>query len=1251
MFLPRITIMRFGRNAGFSLQPKSNHLTGATPWLQRERFGSSVASPHRRRRNMGFPAFWFLAAILWLGFALHSTAANNDFPAVAAILQEHCLDCHAAQDPENNLVLESFATLMKGGEHGPAIVPSQSEASLLVKYVEGKIEKNGRKRFMPPGKRKKLAPDEIAVIKAWIDAGAPPPPAGFVAAKPVEVPKIEPKVPPRRPINALAFAPSRKWLAAARYGEVEIISTETRLPLRSLMGHRGNVNGLVFSADGSVLFAASGEPAQAGEVRQWNVADGKLVHVFEGHADAIYSIALSPDGTTLATGSYDQKIKLWDIASGKEVRTLSGHNGAIFGLAFRPDGKILASASADRTVKLWDPATGERRDTLSQALKELFCVAFSKDGKRLFAAGADNRIRLWEISESAAANPLLETKFGHEGSILNLALSQDGKSLLSTADDTTVKIWDATTLQEKVVLEKQRDWAPALAFLEGDSAVVVGRADGSLEFYQTKDGKSAPLPKPELVRTEPRGFQRGAAAKLKLIGKHLSGLTSLEWQDARIKGELISASGSSDAAWIQVTASEGLPRGFYELSVKGPGGQSDKLKVYVDDLPQALASRESEEPVVLGALPRTFWGSFDKLGHTDTLKFSAKAGETIVFDVAAKSIGSKANVVLDVLDSSGRELRGEIGREEISEPALAVRIPMDGEYSARLHDLTLSASESHFYRVSIGQFPFVTGFFPLSVKSGGATEIELAGFNLASNSKLQVAPAQPGELPLPLNLEQFRAARDFKVMAGELPESLESEPNDSPGLANSMPAPGSMNGRLWRASAGSADEPDIDCFKFESKAGQNWIIETAAGQRGSPADTKVEILYPNGQPVEQVVLQAIRDSNVTFRGIDSNSADCRVENWQEMDLNEFLYLQGEIVKIFRMPQGPDSGFVFYTSGGKRRAYFDTTATAHALDELCYIVQPHPPGANIRPNGLPLFPIYFANDDSGDREIGADSRIHFTAPKAGTYVIRVSDSRGFGGPLFCYRLVAREAKPDFKVALKEPSPAVNRGSGRSFAVEAKRIDGFEGEIRIEILGLPAGLVVSTPLVIQAGHTEAKGTLFASMEAKAPAKEEIEKIKLTASAVVDGKPVRHDVNGFSEIKVLDPPPVLVRLDPGESISPDSQAVAAGNSPRTITIAPGQTVPAWLRVQRIGYDDLLTFTVENLPHGIIVDNIGLNGVLIPKGESERQIFITAEKWVPETERYCFAVENQAGRQTSRPVLLKVQARAAVAQTAKGE
>ncbi len=172
------------------------------------------------------------------------------------------------------------------------------------------------------------------------------------------------------------------------------------------------------------------------------------------------------------------------------------------------------------------------------------------------------------------------------------------------------------------------------------------------------------------------------------------------------------------------------------------------------------------------------------------------------------------------------------------------------------------------------------------------------------------------------------------------------------------------------------------------------------------------MLHGDGTPVRRLQLQAVRDSAITFRAVDSGDSEFRVENWQEMELNQYLYLQGEVCRIFRMPRGPDSGFVFYTTGGKRRDYFDTSGTAHALDEPCYIVEPHPPEEKLAPNGLPVFPVYYANDDDADRQLGTDSRLHFTAPADGYYLIRVTDNRGFGGDRFWYRLIVRRARPDF-----------------------------------------------------------------------------------------------------------------------------------------------------------------------------------------------------------------------------------------------
>jgi WD40 repeat protein len=1175
----------------------------------------------------------FLSSIgLCLGLfasALYGAAPTNDYSAVDAIFSQRCVECHESGEPEGKLVLESYGALMKGGESGAVIVPGKSGESLLAKLIEG-MEKDGKKKIMPPGKREKLKPDEIALIRAWIDAGAKPP----AEERPRElvVPKIAPKVAPRRSIHAVAYDPKSRLVAIGVPGEVELRSPDSRMTVRTLSGHRGHVNSLAFSADGKHLFAAAGEPGLFGEVRQWNVADGKLVRVFEGHKDALYCVALSPDGNTLATGSYDQKIKLWKVETGEEMRTLSGHNGCVFDLSFRPDGKILASASADRTVKLWDVASGERRDTLSQSLKELYTVAFAPDGKRLAAGGVDNRIRVWEISEKATetTNPLLHARFGHEGAILRIVFSSDGKLIASSADDRTVKVWEAGEVKERVAVEPQPDWAPGLAFVQETKGLAVGRLDGTLEFYETTSGKVLPPPKPDLVRAEPRGFQRGQEITVKLVGSNLLGVTELKLHHPKLKGELAAtAEQKPDSISVVLNAAADLPRGSYELSVKAPGGESGRLKIHVDDLPHVYESATVAKNIITG-LPVSAWGSLDKLGDSDEWEIPARGGETIVFDLAAKSLGSKANAVITLTDTHGKVLASNNDYDGV-DPLIAWNIPADGSYCLRVSDLMLGASADHFYRLSIGALPVVTGCYPISAQTNIETEVQLAGFNLPDKTTVKVTPAKPGDIEVPIDPDKFRPRRAFKLQAGDLPHILETEPNDTPQSATKISNPAVVNGRIW-----SKNGNDADLFSFDATADRKLLIKTAAAMRGSPVDTRLEILHSDGKPVERLLLQAVRNSAITFRAISSTQPEARVENWEEMELNELLYMQGEIAKILRMPQGPDSGFLFYANGGKRRTYFDTSATAHALDEVCYIVQPQASGTKLAANGLPVFPLPWANDDDSERKLGSDSRLYFTPPTNGAYLVRVTDTRGLTGDRCVYELLVREARPDFKVTLDGANPTVPAGSGQSFSVNVERIDDFQGEVKVDIAGLPPGFVASTPLVIESGHNEAKGTIFAYPDASAPEKTNAAATKITATAMINGKSVTKDVNHFGTITLGAKPKLFVSLEPyveGET------NVYSGTGIPELTIAPGQIIPAWLKIQRNGHKDLVTFQVENLPHGIIVDNIGLNGVLIPKDQNERQIFLTAAKWVQETDRLCYTIENQVGKQTSRPVLIKVR------------
>jgi hypothetical protein len=742
---------------------------------------------------------------------------------------------------------------------------------------------------------------------------------------------------------------------------------------------------------------------------------------------------------------------------------------------------------------------------------------------------------------------------------------------------------------------------------------------------------TAPAGVPAITRLEPRGVQRGVETRLKVVGSNLAGLTNVTFHGSKLTGALLPDAKAGEA-WLTVTAAPDLARGSYELSVKGPTGESVRVKLHVDDLRQAASPAKTE------TLPVSFWGTLEQPGKPVEFSFTGVAGQNLVCDLAAERLGSKAvNAMLTLLDERGRVLAVNRGFDGSSDALLVHRLAASGHYTVRVSDLQYMASPEHFFRVSVGELPVVTGVFPLAIPADKQSVIQLAGENLPAGTSVTVKAGAMGETTVPVDAEKFRARKEFKVLASATPELVESEPNDTPVNATSIQLPGAVNGRLSKAT-------DADLFRFDAKKGQRWVIETMAARRGSPADTKIEVLHTDGRPVERLWLQAVRDSSVTFRGIDSTNPDCRLVNWEEMELNQFVYLGGEVCRLFRAPRGPDAGFLFYNRGG-RLAYFDTSPVAHPLDEPAYIVEPHSPGTQFVPNGLPVFKLAYANDDDGERKLGTDSRVNFTPPADGSYLVRVTESKGFGGDRYAYRLVVREAKPDFTPTLTGANQSIPRGSGRNFTVKLDRADGFTGAVRVDVSGMPPGWFASSPLVVEAGHFEADGSIFASADAAEPNADAWKQVKLTATATVDGQAVTKPLNNFGTLKLAEAPKVFLSLQTSSSPLPAAAVSAIPTSIPEITIVPGTEVPAWLRVVRNGDTNLVDMDIENLPHGIIVSDIGLNGVQIAAGETERKIFLGCARWVPETDRLCHVINRSArqnageGKPTSSPVLIKVR------------
>jgi hypothetical protein len=605
-----------------------------------------------------------------------------------------------------------------------------------------------------------------------------------------------------------------------------------------------------------------------------------------------------------------------------------------------------------------------------------------------------------------------------------------------------------------------------------------------------------------------------------------------------------------------------------------------------------------------------------------------------VLDLAVAQIGSAAkSPTLEIIDANRTVLAVNRGLDSGSDPFLAWKAPADGDYVVLVSNTTMDGSANHAYRLTVGALPYVTAFSPLTARVGKETEVKLIGHHLGKNAVVKVTPEKEGRMPVALGNQAFRFRDRPALMVSGLPQVSEVEGNDDLAKAQVVSIPANINGLVAKAA-------DTDHFAFDAKKGQTWIIETNAAQAGSPADTKLEVLHPDGKPVARLLMQAVRDSYNNFRSVDANNPDIRLQNWEEMELNEYVWFNGDIMKIFRMPRGPDGGCFFYINDGKRRAYFDTSATSHSLDEPCYVVQPYPLGSSIAANGLPIFTLNYQNDDSGDRKIGRDSRLTFTAPADGRFVVKVTDTRGWGGERFVYSLAIREPKPDFSVKLAGMNPTVMPGASVGFSFRAERTDNFDDPIQIDISGLPAGYWATSPLIIEAGHDLISGSLHAMPDAKADA--DWSKLKITSK----GKAITHDAGTFGKVTLGAKPKFIIVMEPDLGGKAVMREIQDETQPLEITLVPGQTVKAWIRAVRQGNDGLINLDVHGLPHGVIVDDIGLNGVQIREKENERPIFFRAANWVADQDKLIHAAlssarneHDSAGLQTSFPMLMKIR------------
>ncbi len=371
---------------------------------------------------------------------------------IRPIFRENCAFCHNQDDKEAGLAVDNFAALMEGGSSGKVLVPGDVGGSRLWKLINHEEEP-----FMAPDEDK-LAADQLALIKKWIDGGvlenagskamvkkktslALAAPSGTGRPENPAMPEGLPKLPvvhAERPgaITAIASSPWAPVLAVAGQKQIVLYHSDTGELLGVLPFEEGIPYVLRFSRNGSLLLAGGGRGAHSGYavlydlktgrrltrvgdeldvvlaadinddqtrvalggpqriVRIYSTETGELLHSIKKHTDWIYAIRYSPDGVLLATADRSNGLFVWEADTAREYLNLRGHRGAVTDVAWRPDSNVLASASMDGTVKLWEMNEGKNVKSWNAHSGGVMCVNYTHDG-RIATAGRDKTAKAW----------------------------------------------------------------------------------------------------------------------------------------------------------------------------------------------------------------------------------------------------------------------------------------------------------------------------------------------------------------------------------------------------------------------------------------------------------------------------------------------------------------------------------------------------------------------------------------------------------------------------------------------------------------------------------------------------------------------------------------------------------------------------------------------------------------------------------------------------------------------------------------
>ena len=461
---------------------------------------------------------------------------------IEPIFFKRCTVCHSGNVKEGKLDISSYENLIKGGKAGEAVKPGKGEESILYKAMARTGNAQMRPRPMPPKGEEPCTPEELALVKLWIDEGAKAPtgirkrPEPVVFTPPASV----------KPVRALAVSPDKAVIATGRGNQIHMYDANTGAHIRTLVSpglktpdgkevkaaHLSIIESMCYSPDGKYLVSGSFR-----EITIWDAAKGDQIHKITGFAHNVVAMTFNLDGKLLGVAggepTVEGEVKVFEVPSWKVVFDLkNGHSDTVYGLAFSPPVEVplpgqktpdpkdknppklktvtmnlLATCSADKFVKVWNLADSKFVKSFEGHTHHVLDVGWSADGKLLASAGGDNTVKVWDFDKGEQAR----TINAHTKQVTRLLFIGKKVEFLTAGGDNAVKAFNASTGGNVRTFGGGTDFVYAIACSPDGAVVAAGGQEGIVRVYNGANATvlrsllppgEAPEPKDEKKKEE-----------------------------------------------------------------------------------------------------------------------------------------------------------------------------------------------------------------------------------------------------------------------------------------------------------------------------------------------------------------------------------------------------------------------------------------------------------------------------------------------------------------------------------------------------------------------------------------------------------------------------------------------------------------------------------------------------------------------------------------------------------------------------